>query len=82
MYELQTQNHTCVASDTPHNLIYDNENGLPRVVLRAREIACRLEGSRASSLITLALTMAPLEPRCGRAVCSLISQEADPRHVY
>ena len=38
-----------------------------------------IEGSRASSLVTPALTVAPLEPRWGKSVCSLISQEADPR---
>ena len=53
-----------VASDTPHNLIYYDElNDLPKMILKAREIACRLEGSRVSSLVTPALTVAWLEPR-------------------
>ena len=70
--------HTIVESDTPHKLIYYYNE---RVVLKARKIACHLEGSRASSLATPALTVTPLEPRWGKSVCSLISKEAGPRHV-
>ena len=35
----------------------------------------------ASSMATPAATVASLEPRWGKSVFSLISQEADPRHV-
>ena len=43
--------------------------------------ACRLRDLGASSLVTPALTVAPLEPRLRKSVCSLISSEAHPRHV-
>ena len=50
------------------------------MVTKAREIVCRFEGSRASSLVTSALTVAPLEAGRGELVCSLISLGADLSH--
>ena len=51
------------------------------MVLEPGKIACHLEGSRASYLVTRALTVAPLELGWGKSVCSLISSDADPRHA-
>ena len=46
---------------------------LPRVVLEPGKIVYHLEGFRASSLVTRALTVAPLELGWEKSVCSLIS---------
>ena len=54
-----------VANDTPHDLICDNG--------AACLGWCWKPGSRASSLVTRALTVALLELRWGKSVCSLIS---------
>ena len=66
--------------DTTYILIYYNETVCLGYVLEARENIMLLRGISAS-LVTPALTVAPLEPRWGKSVCSLISQEADPRRV-
>ena len=43
------------------------------VVIEPGKIACHLEGSRASSLVSRSLTVAPFELGRAKSVCVLIS---------
>ena len=69
----------CSEGHSSHFNVF-GRNGSPSVVIKAREIVCRLEGFQASSLVTPALTVAPLEPGSGEAVCSLISYGGNLSH--